>query len=151
MGRNGNALRAAKKLNAVYNPPKITGRWLEEHDRQVIEAYKRDIEARMQRTADRYVREYFNKIGAEFNSGDEDEDVHTMMSYLLSVSVRVLIEDFGWKPPRCANCRKTKTERFMNRVVEVIDDIRSDDTKDIRDYAKETEDMYGIAFRMKEE
>lgn len=148
MGRNGDAIRAAKKLNAVYNPPKITGQWLAEHDRQVIEAYKRDIEGRMQRTADRYVREYFDKIGEEFNSGDEDADVHTMMSYLLSVSVRVLIEDFGWKPPRYQNCRKTKTERFAERVLEVIDDIRNDERKDIRDYAKETADLYGVRFTM---
>ena len=145
MGRKGDALRAAKKQTPSYV---ITGKWLEEHDKQVIEGYKRDIEGRMLKTANEYVRHYFDKIGAEFNTGDEDNDTHTVINYLLSVTVRVLIEDFGWKPPRCANCRRTKTERFVNRVLEVIDDIRSDDKKDIRDYAKETADLYGIRFTM---
>jgi hypothetical protein len=36
----------------------------------------------------------------------------------------------------------------VNRVLEVIDDIRNDDKKDIRDYAKETADLYGIRFTM---
>ena len=148
MGKKGDALRAAKKQNRIY---RMTAEQLERSNRLAIEAYKQDIEARMQEQADKYVREYFTKIGAEFETGDDDTDAHTVVNYMLSVCIRVLIEDFGWKPPRCANCRRTKTERFMNRVVEVIDDIRSDDTKDIRDYAKETEDMYGIAFRMKEE
>lgn len=145
MGRKGDALRAAKKQKTVYH---LTGEQLEQRDKAVIEAYKRDLDGRMKDAADRYVREYFDKIGAEFNTGDDDNDTHTVISYLLSVTVRVLIEDFGWKPPRCANCRRTKTERFVNRVLEIIDDIRSDDTKDIRDYAKETTDLYGISFTM---
>lgn len=145
MGRKGDALRAAKKQATSYL---ITGKWLEEHDRQVIESYKRDIKGRMMQTANQYVRDYFEKVEAEFYTGDEDNDAHMVVNYLLSVSVRVLIEDFGWKPPRFANCRRTKTERFVNRVLEVIDDIRSDDNKDIRDYAKETADLYGIRFTM---
>lgn len=145
MGRKGDALRAAKKQATSYV---ITGKWLEEHDRQVIESYKRDIKGRMMQTANEYVRDYFEKVEAEFYTGDEDNDAHMVVNYLLSVSVRVLIEDFGWKPPRFANCRRTKTERFVNRVPEVIDDIRSDDNKDIRDYAKETADLYGISFTM---
>lgn len=145
MGRKGDALRAAKKQATSYV---ITGKWLEEHDRQVIESYKRDIKGRMMQTANEYVRDYFEKVEAEFYTGDEDNDAHMVVNYLLSVSVRVLIEDFGWKPPRFANCRRTKTERFVNRVLEIIDDIRNDDTKDIRDYAKETADLYGISFTM---
>lgn len=48
------------------------------------------------------------------------------------------------------NCRKTNTERFIERVLEVIDDIRHDERKDIRDYAKETAELYGIRFNMTE-
>lgn len=152
MGRRYNAERLKDKLNAKYNigGQVISNAELLRRDQAVIENYKRDIEGRMMQTANQYVRDYFDKIGEEFSTGDDDNDTHTVINYLLSVTVRVLIEDFGWKPPRCANCRRTKTERFVNRVLEVIDDIRSDDKKDIRDYAKETADLYGISFTMEE-
>ena len=147
MGKKGAALRAAKKQSASYT---FTGEQLKAHDKAVIDAYKIDLEARMRETADQYVREYYTKIGAEFNSGDDDTDTQTVVSYLLAISVRVLVERFGWKPVRY-NCRPTKTQRFAEYVIEEIDAIRHDENKDIHDYAKETEELYGVSFKMKEE
>ena len=147
MGRKGDALRAAKKQKTVY---RLTGEQLEQRDKAVIEAYKRDLDGRMKDAADRYVREYFDRIGAEFTTGNERDDADLMLTYLLSVSVRVLIERFGWKPIRYA-CRPTRTERFVNYVVDEITAIRTDDTKDIRDYAEEVERLYGVRVRIEEE
>jgi hypothetical protein len=147
LGKKGAALRAAKKQSASYT---FTGEQLKAHDKAVIDAYKIDLEARMRETADQYVREYYTKIGAEFNSGDDDTDTQTVVSYLLAISVRVLVERFGWKPVRY-NCRPTKLQKFAEYVIEEINAIRRDDTKDIRDYAKEVEDLYGVRFSMKEE
>lgn len=147
MGRKGDALRAAKKQKTVYH---LTGEQLEQHDKAVIEAYKRDLDGRMKDAADKYVREYFERIGAEFTTGNERDDVDLVVTYLLSVTVRVLIERFGWKPIRY-NCRPTKTQRFIEDVIAVIEDIRADDTKDIRDYADEVERLYGVRVVMKEE
>lgn len=147
MGRKGDALRAAKKQKTVY---RLTGEQLEQRDKAVIEAYKRDLDGRMKDAADRYVREYFDRIGAEFTTGNERDDADLMLTYLLSVSVRVLIERFGWKPIKY-NCRPTRTERFINYVVDEITTIRTDDTKDIRDYAEEVERLYGVRVRMEEE
>ena len=147
MGRKGDALRAAKKQKAVY---RLTGEQLEQRDKAVIEAYKCDLDGRMKDAADRYVREYFDRIGAEFMTGNERDDADLMLTYLLSVSVRVLIERFGWKPIKY-NCRPTRTERFINYVIDEVTAIREDDTKDIRDYAREVEQLYGVRVRMEEE
>lgn len=147
MGRKGDALRAAKKQKTVYH---LTGEQLEQRDKAVIEAYKRDLDGRMKDAADRYVREYFDKIGAEFTTGNERDDIDLMLTYLLSVSVRVLIERFGWKPIKY-NCRPTRTECFINYVIDEVTAIREDDTKDIRDYAREVEQLYGVRVRMEEE
>ena len=147
MGRKGDALRAAKKQKTVY---RLTGEQLEQRDKAVIEAYKRDLDGRMKDAADRYVREYFDRIGAEFTTGNERDDADLMLTYLLSVSVRVLIERFGWKPIKY-NCRPTRTERFINYVIDEVTAIREDDTKDIRDYAREVEQLYGVRVRMEEE
>lgn len=152
MGRKGDALRAAKKQAARYSigGKIVTNAELLQRDQAVIAAYRKDLEARMDQTASQYVRNYFDKIGAEFTTGNERDDIDLMLTYLLSVSVRVLIERFGWKPIKY-NCRPTRTECFINYVIDEVTAIREDDTKDIRDYAREVEQLYGVRVRMEEE
>lgn len=138
MGRTGNLLRQMGKQTAKYT---ITGEWLEQHDREVIAAYRRTHEAEIKKE-DAESTERINKAWFENAQG--------AMSFWLAVSVRILIEDFNWKPPRYKNARQTKTERYSNLLIDKINEI-SHNPRGFRNYSEETRELYGIEFHLEEE
>lgn len=160
MGWKGDLLRAEKAKRVTRT---FTEEQLREHDRQVIDAYKKQADRRMQKVwsdfdkrqreqMDEHINELWKKRAAEFNSGLPEENMITMLSYLLSVSARVLIERFGWAPIEGhAWNERYKIVRFCNAVVEEIEKITTDERMGIDIYAQQTYEKYGVRFRMEDE
>lgn len=139
MGRKGDALRAAKKQQATYT---FTAAQLSEHDRQVSDFA-------VQRRKDEInedVRKEWESRAREFASADMNENFMNAVAYMFAIPCRVLIEQFGWKPVRYANCPQTKTERLAVAMIEELNRITESEKKDIRTYARETFDKYGLKF-----
>lgn len=160
MGKNGKALREAKAQRVTYT---FTREQLEEHDRQVKEAYKKQADRRMQqiwhdydvkqrKDFDEHVNTLWEQRRKEFNSGVKDDDMHTLLSYLLAISARVLIERFGWTPIEGHRyTRRNRIVRFCEGVIEELDMIRSDEKMDAIQYSNETYRKYGVKFAMQED
>ncbi len=137
MGRTGDLLRQKGKQSAKYT---VTGEWLENHDRLVIEQYEKS------RAEDRKREE---KENVQHVNNAWKENATAAMSFWLAVSVRILIEEFNWKPPRYKNARQTRTERYSNTLIDKINEI-SEDPRGFRKYAEETRELYGIEFSLTE-
>jgi len=142
MGKKGDLLRAQKAQKAVY---KFTGEQLRKRDEAMKEVW---FEERKLELEER-VNKLWNEREAEFKSGDAAQDMDTIMSYLLSVSCRVLIERFGWKP--IIKGHRTKTQIFAEKVLEEVEKIAKDKKQSIHKYAYETDKLYGIQFVMTED
>lgn len=160
MGKKGDLLRAAKAARVTRT---FTEEQLREHDHQVREEFKKSFEKHLKKTWNEYDQrqrkefdEHINKVwrerAAEFNAGTPAENMDVMLSYLLSVSARVLIEQFGWTPVEGRRfSRRNKIVRFCDAVINEIEGITKDTTKGIQEYAAETYKKYGVRFQMQEE
>lgn len=155
MGRKGDLLRAAKAQASTYT---FTRAQLEAHDEAVKAEYRKTIMQRVKAEAeeiDRQRNERFREKAeamwaerrAEFQTGSELGDMQTAVAWMLSVSVRVLVERFGWVPVR--NERKVRLRRFADAVLEELEKVQ-DEMQDIVWYARETERLYGVRFLTKD-
>lgn len=160
MGKNGKLLREAKARRVTYT---FTQEQLLDHDRQVIDAYKeqadqrmrqiwRDYDEKQRKDFDAHANKLWEERRKEFNTGIKDDDMASLLSYMLAITARVLIERFGWTPIEGHRyTRRNKIVRFCNAVIEEIDDLRQDDKKDIIWYTTETYKKYGVKFVAEEE
>lgn len=160
MGKNGDRLRAAKAARVTRT---FTEEQLREHDRQVVEAYKEsadrhmrkvwdDFDHRQREEFDAHVNKIWRERAEEFQSGTPAEQMETMLSYLLSVSARVLIEQFGWTPIEGHRFTKhNRLVRFCDAVIKEIDSVASNKDIGIQEYAAETYKKYGVCFQMEQE
>lgn len=149
MGKKGDLLRALKEQNTTYT---FTKAQLMEHDKQVkrdiLLKAKEDLEAEARRQADAYVQHEWSEREKLFVENHPMDNVMTMMSLLLAVSSRVLIERFHWKPiPKDGVYdRRNRTMRFADYIVDELDKITRDVDADIRRYCEETYDLYGVKY-----
>lgn len=156
MGKSGAALRAKKGQSVSYT---FTRDQLEAHDRKVREEFRDEYRRLAKKTmegykqeADERVRKYFDELSAEFNSGNSMNDLSAILSYLVSVSCRVLVEHFGWAPvPKSGAFRNRRIARFANLIVDEIEKISEDGRTDLRDYCDEVYEKYGIRFVSEDE
>ena len=58
------------------------------------------------------IRVEWESRAKEFASDDLNNNFMNAVAYMFAIPCRVLIEQFGWKPVRFANCPQTKTERL---------------------------------------
>lgn len=135
---------------------------LAEHDRQVVAAYKKNADRHMRKVWDEYdhrqrdefdkhINELWHQRWEELNTGTPEEQIDTMLSYLLAISARVLIERFGWLPLNGHRfTRRNKIVRFCNAVIDELDRIAHDKTIGAHEYAAETYRLYGVRFMMEE-
>ena len=149
MGKKGDLLRAMKARQTTYT---FTKEQLIEHDKQVkrdiLLKAKEDLEAEARRQADAYVQHEWSEREKLFVENHPMDNVMTMMSLLLAVSSRVLIERFHWKPiPKDGVYdRRNRTMRFADYIVDELDKITRDVDADIRRYCEETYDLYGVKY-----
>lgn len=149
MGKKGDLLRAMKAQQTTYT---FTKAQLMEHDKKVkhdiLMRAKDDLEAEARRQADAYVQREWGEREKLFVQNHPMDNVMTMMSLLLAVSSRVLIERFHWKPiPKDGDYdRRNRTVQFADYIVDELDKITRDVDADIRRYCEETYDLYGVKY-----
>ena len=142
MGKKGDLLRQLKKQQAVYT---FTGEELEAHDRQVVAARLEAAKslavkeaAEIDRQRELEMREHVDKVW--------EENAVTLMSYFLALSCRVLVEHFGWKPPGPRG-RNVRIMRYGAELVNELNRLTKVSKGALREYAKETKELYGIEFK----
>lgn len=165
MGKSGAALRAAKQKNTTYT---FTREQLHEHDRLVIEEFRQRVvqdvyenaqkkmDAEWEKRAaamDIAIKQEWDSRARQFASENPVDNFYEFMSCLLSISVRVLIEKFRWKPlPKEGKYdRRLRIVKFSDCVAAEIDRIAGDEMLDIRKYSEEVYELYGLRFGTQED
>lgn len=150
MGKSGAALRAAKNDNVIYTFSKSQ---LMDHDLLVIKNEEErlqqkldEIRAQKNKELDEYLNDEWQKREELFRQSHDS--LVNLLGILLSVPARVLVEKFGWDsvPLDWDGKIDIPLARFSQAVVEEINTIAIDDTKDIRKYCDETYEKYGIKY-----
>lgn len=163
MGKNGKALREAKRLSTTYT---FTREQLEERDARLLREHQEKINAkataavkeewntREERMLE-VITEEWEERAKKFNSDDFNDNMIEFTRLAMLIPLRMLVEHFGWKP-----AKPTKTGGIDGRYAIIrlhdlcaiaINDIGADELKDIRKYAEECEQITGTDFRLKEE
>ena len=160
MGKKGDLLRAEKAGKTVYT---FTRQQLEEHDRFLLDQKRDELKRKLteemeakyterEKEALKNIHKEWDEREAMFKSGSAEDGFMMMLSLLLAVSARILVEQFGWKPiPKGGYSDRRKLGRFSAAIVDTINDICSDENKDIRRFCDETYEKYGVRFVMKED
>ena len=145
MGRSGDLIRQTKGETRTIT---FTRAQLEEHDRQVVEARFKAAKALAKKEAAEYdkqrekdMKEHVDKVW--------EENAATLLSYFLSVSCRVLVEHFGWKPPGPRG-RNVRVMRYGTELAKEVNRITRTSREALRLYAIETNRLYGIEFNAEE-
>ena len=156
MGKSGAKIRADKGKTKTYC---LTREQLEACERAAVEAYKKQEEQlravkvmdavreefeRKEAEFKQTQREYYQQLQEEFFSGDFNENFLNFMSYFFSISCRVLVEQFGWKPIKPH--RTTRTERYASALAREMDMIIEDPNMNVQTYAEEADRLYGFRF-----
>lgn len=147
MGKKGDLLRQQKAQRATYT---FTAQQLEEHDRQVrmsaIERKKQEL------------KDYaYGVIEADFNerqkllTGSAEDVTLNVFSMLISISCRVLVERFGWKPIWKHTTSRNRLARFVTAVQEEAERLVNDELLDIRKYTAEAWEITGVRLEATQE
>lgn len=136
MGRSGALLRARKDESVTYT---FTKAQLREHDRQVANDAIESRKAELKRVVDENVK----KVTEEYHEGDKI-DVYKVLSYGLCLSCKVLIECFGWIPPKRSGSNQLKIIRFIKAIEQELDNIEQ--YSDLKTYCKAIRQRYDVGF-----
>ena len=162
MGKKGAALRAERAAAARYT---FTGAELEARDQRLLERCRekifKDCQEELDKRAaeiekqhfeeiERYVAQQWKEREAIFQ--DDGQRLSEILRLLLACSSRVLIEKFHWKPiPQDGNYdKRNRTYQFAKYLAEEVNDICTDEKKDIRQYCDETYELYGVKYLFEE-
>lgn len=141
MGKSGALLRMRKDDTKTIT---FTQGQLKQHDAAVAQAA---IKQRSRELEEEAKRQALKQVG-DLITGDSEEDFYNTLQYLFAVSVRVLIEQFGWRPVEsgCKNGEdhRYKVVKFAQALTDELNRLKG--TGDIKSYAKETAQKYGIGF-----
>ena len=155
MGKNGAALSAAKKAETKFL---ITREWLENHDKEVRKQYRDIIYAEAQKWLDKekdrvnaQIEEEWKQREKDFGGVDSHDRFMFTLGYMLSVTCKVLIRDFGWTPlPKEKVVTKNyRLYRLCEAIAEEVADICESEDADIREYCDEVYRDYGVKFEWK--
>ena len=140
MGKKGDLLRQQKAQRATYT---FTAAQLDEHDRQVRQdAIERKM-SELKDYAHRVIEEDFNERQKLLEGNAEDVTL-TVFSMLISISCRVLVERFGWKPIWKHSTGRNRLARFATAVQEEAERLVNDELLDIRKYTAEAWEITGV-------
>lgn len=142
MGKKGDLLRAKKAQTATYT---FTAAQLEEHDRQVRMATLERKKQELKDYAYNVLEQDFNERQKMLEGSTEDVTL-TVFSMLISISCRVLVERFGWKPVWKHTTGRNRLVRFVDAVQEEAERLINDELLDIRKYVKEAWEITGVRF-----
>ena len=156
MGKNGNALRAAKLQKTTFT---ITRGWLEAHDKEVIQNYKKIVYDEAQKWLDSEIEKVQKNIDEEwkqrekdFGGADSSDRFLSTLGYMLSATCTVLVRDFGWTPlPKDKNPDpRMKLVRLCTAIAKEVEMICDDEEIDIRRYCADAYEKYGVKFEWKD-
>lgn len=140
MGKKGDLLRLQKAQRATYT---FTAAQLEEHDRQVRTAAIERKKQELEKYAWNVLEKDFTERQKMLEGSTEDVTL-TVFSMLISISCRVLVERFGWKPIWAHSTKRNRLSRFVVAVQEEAERLVNDELLDIRKYAAEAWDITGV-------
>ena len=160
MGKKGEALRAAKRQQTMYH---FTREQLAAHDQFVREEFRercmKDVEEKVwqkmepifdekKKELEKAILDDWDERKRLFASEVPENNFLEFICCMMSVSIRVLIEKFHWKPvPKDGFYdRRLAIVRFSDYVKTEIDMISADEMQDIRKYNEETFKLYGVKF-----
>ena len=160
MGKKGEALRAAKRQQTMYH---FTREQLAAHDQFVREEFRerctKDVEEKVwqkmepifdekKKELEKAILDDWDERKRLFASEVPENNFLEFICCMMSVSIRVLIEKFHWKPvPKDGFYdRRLAIVRFSDYVKAEIDMISADEMQDIRKYNEETFNLYGVKF-----
>lgn len=160
MGKSGEALRAKKRQQTMYH---FTREQLAAHDQFVREEFRercmKDVEEKVwqkmepifdekKKELEKAILDDWDERKRLFASEVPENNFLEFISCMMSVSIRVLIEKFHWKPvPKDGYYdRRLAIVRFSDYVQAEIDMISGDEMQDIRKYNEETFNLYGVKF-----
>lgn len=147
MGKKGDLLRAQKAQRATYT---FTAAQLEEHDRQVRAAAIKRKKLDLEEYAHKVIEKDFNERQKLLEGSTEDVTLN-VFSMLISISCRVLVERFGWKPIWKHSTKRNRLARFVVAVQEEAERLVNDELLDIRKYTAEAWDITGVRLEATEE
>lgn len=146
-------MRAAKDKNVIYT---FTKEQLREHDLAVIRSKEDLLQRRLDEMRAEKNKELDEYLTAEWKKREElfresHDSLVNILGIMLSVPARVLVEKFGWEvvPKEWSGengVPDIPLARFSEAVVEEINSIAIDDTKDIRKYCEETYEKCGVKY-----
>lgn len=150
MGKNGAAMRAEKAQKTIYT---FTREQLAEHDRQVVKSQEAYLQKRLEEMKQEKNRELDEYLQEEWKKREELYKLDKggfmdLLSLMLCVPARVLIEKFGWQPIPKDGVIDSELDlvRFTECVVEEMNRINEDELKDLRKYSEETYALYGVKY-----
>lgn len=146
MGKSGDLLRAQKAEKKTYV---FTAVQLAAHDKFIVDEAHEKLKA----MAKEEVQKEWDKREAMFNAEDFAGNFMLIISMLLAVSSKVLVEQFKWTPiPKDKYfTNRYRLARFGNAIVDEINGVCMDEKSDIRVYCDEVYEKYGVKFISEED
>lgn len=153
MGKKGDLLRKLKKQKATYT---FTGEELEARDRDIYRKARESMLPELKQKVLEYEKQslkeqhadldaYWKEKHAQFKEGGTESTMANTMAYTMALCCRVLIEQFGWKPPGPRG-RNPKIIKLAEALLEKVGYIRRSSETDLVKYYEETKELYGIEF-----
>ena len=128
-----------------------TASQIEMMKRQAVKAEEDRIRERIKADVDRHIVEE-GEHREELLSGDgEHERILKVLSLLMSVPARILVDKFHWLPVRDENDRRSKLLQFSEAVVAEVNRICGDEKADIERYAAETYEICGVKYTVEDD
>lgn len=156
MGKNGKAMREAKRNSVTYT---FTKEQLAQHDAFVIQNVRQriteDISKRLAKEyndavaeQNRQFDEAWNKREKLFCSDSELDRFYEIIGCGLAVSCRVLCRLFGWKPINGNNDAKKNIAKFAIACQSEIQNIAENDIYGLSEYADGVCKETGLRFTL---
>lgn len=111
----------------------------------------KDAAAEIDAHARQVVQAEWDKRAESLKGETTDETMKIVLGLLLAIPARVLCEHFGWGEVRHENDERSRLKRFSDSVVAEVNRVCDDEVADIRIYADETAEKYGVKYLLQEE
>lgn len=121
--------------------------------RQAVKAKEAEIRARVKDEVEQLVESEWKHREELLSGADEKERILKVLSILMSVPARILVDKFHWLPVRDENDRRSKLLQFSDAVVAEVNRICGGENADadIENYIIETYEKCGVKYTVKGE
>ena len=124
-----------------------TPQQLQTMQQMAVENYK----ARMNDHVKKLVEDEWKERETAVTGKTQEESMLKVFCLLMAVPTKVLCEQFGWTPVREKSGKNCRLKRFAEAVINEIENVCSDENVDIRVYAEEVYEKYGVGYKVEEE